>query len=110
MILQRELIILPQGMAFPVLGEQDAEQLRVVGEPDAREVEDFALVPVGGGPDRRDRRNLRQLARLIVLPARQDQLDREAVALREALKVIDDLRVRLEARLRDLLRVELEVV
>ncbi len=44
-------VVLAQGMALPVVGHHDAGEARVAGEVDAEEVEDFALVEVGGGPD-----------------------------------------------------------
>ena len=44
-------IVLAQRMAFPVLGHHDAAQVGVTVEVNAEEVEDLALVEVGGGPD-----------------------------------------------------------
>ena len=44
-------IVLAQRVAVPVVGHHDAGEARVAGEVDAEEVEDFALVEVGGGPD-----------------------------------------------------------
>src|SRR5947209_8687534 len=71
-VFQREFIILAQRVSDPILREQDAAQVRVAVEPDAGQVVHFALMPVGGPPERRDRRDLRQLARLVVLPAWQN--------------------------------------
>ena len=110
MILQRELVIIPQRMPFPVVGEQDTRQLRMTGEAHAGEIVNLTLVPIRGGPDRRDRGNFRQFARLVVLPARQDQLDHEAMAMREALQMIDNLEVRLEPGFGRLLGIGLEVI
>src|SRR4051812_28096153 len=77
-ILQRELVILAQRVPHPVLGQQNAAQVGVAGEPDAGQVVDLALVPVGTGPERHDRRHLGQFAGLVALPARQQHLDDEA--------------------------------
>ena len=44
-------VILAQRMAFPGRRHHDAAQIRVAVEHDAEHVPDFALVPVGVGPD-----------------------------------------------------------
>src|ERR1043166_1339415 len=85
MILQRELVILPQRIALPVVGEQDARQLGMAVEPYAGQVVDLALMPLGGAPDRRDRRNLWQRSRLAVLPSWQAHLHHEPQDVRLAL-------------------------
>src|SRR5437588_2945351 len=61
-ILERELVILAERVPFPIVGKQDARQVRVAGEPDAGEIVNLALVPLGAAPDRRDRRHLGQRA------------------------------------------------
>src|SRR5262245_17968415 len=86
-VLQRELVVLAQRVPHPVLGQENAAQVGVAGEPDAGQVVNLVLVPVGGPPDARHRRHLRQLARLVVLPARQQHLEDEAVPVRETLQV-----------------------
>ena len=48
------------------------------------EIVHFALVPIGGAPNPADRRDLRQLAGNVVLPARQDHLEHERHAVRHA--------------------------
>ncbi len=45
-------VVLAQGMSLPVFGHQDAAQVGVSFEANAKEVEDFALVVVGARPDR----------------------------------------------------------
>src|SRR5258708_36780495 len=60
--LAADRIILAQRVAFPVVLEQDANEVRVAVESDAHEVELLALVPVGGRPDGDDTRH--RLARL----------------------------------------------
>ena len=110
MILQRHLVVLAERMADPILGAQDPSRIRMIGEPHAAQVVDLALVPVGRAVQPRQRRCLRQLALLIVLPARQDELDHEAMAVGEALEVVDDLDVRLVPGLGGLLGVRLEVI
>src|SRR5947209_2387738 len=75
MVLQRELVILPQRVADPIFGEQDAVQVRMADEQNAAQVVNLALVPVRGFPERCDRGHLRELPRLAVLPARQHQLE-----------------------------------
>src|SRR5580698_7927578 len=47
-------VVLAEWMAFPVVGHHDAGQAWVAAEVNAEEVEDFALVEVGRGPDRGD--------------------------------------------------------
>src|SRR5713226_9232458 len=103
MILQRILVILAQRITDPVLGQQDAPQIGMVGEPHAAQVVDLTLVPLGSSPYPGYRRQLRQIALLVVLPAGQVHLEHEAVAMREAVQMIDDLQVRLEAGLGRLL-------
>src|SRR5262245_52457001 len=61
-VFQRKFVVFSQRMADPVLGEQDARQVGVAGEPDAGQVIDLAFVPVSGAPQRRDGRHLGQLA------------------------------------------------
>src|SRR5437868_5035368 len=73
-VFERELIVFPQRVPDPIVCQQDARQLRVAGEPHAAQVVDLALVPVGRAPQPRHRRHLRQLTRLVALPARQQQL------------------------------------
>src|SRR5579864_2924320 len=51
MILQRELVILAQRVALPVFVEKNAREVGMAREPDAAEVVDLALMPVGTGPD-----------------------------------------------------------
>src|SRR5438105_864927 len=109
-IFQRELVILAQRVAEPVLGEQDAAQVGVAAKPDAAEIVDLALVPVGRLPRGSDRGNLRQLARPVVLPARQRNLEREPMLVRETLKVVDHLDMRLKAGLGRFLRIRLQVI
>src|SRR4029453_13472598 len=53
--------VLAQRPALPVLGEQDAREVRMAGEADAVEVVGLALVPVGGGPHAADGRHARVL-------------------------------------------------
>ena len=46
-----EGVLLAQRVPLPVVRHQDAAQVGVAAEADAVHVEDFALVPVGGGED-----------------------------------------------------------
>src|SRR5438309_237805 len=103
MILQRKFIIFSQRMADPVFGEKDTPQVGMAGEPDAAQVVDFALVPIGRPPDMRHGRHFGQFARLVILPARQDYFERKTVAISKALEVVYDFDMRLEAGLRHLL-------
>src|SRR5262245_16558251 len=59
-ILQRELVVLAERVALPVLREQNPRQVRVAGEPDAAQVVGLALVPVGRLPQARHGRHLGQ--------------------------------------------------
>ena len=49
-IFQRHFVILAQRMADPILGAEDAPQVGMAGEVDARQVVHLALVPVGRAP------------------------------------------------------------
>ena len=48
-------IILAERMSFPFVRHQDAAQVGMALEANAEQIETLALVPVGRGPDRRDR-------------------------------------------------------
>src|SRR6516162_2465445 len=50
-VLPKNVVILAQWMALPLLGKQNALQVGVTGKSDTEHVEDFALQPVGGGPE-----------------------------------------------------------
>src|SRR5919197_1286830 len=50
-------IVLPQRVPLPVVVHDDPAQVRVTLERDSHQVERFALVPVGGRPDRNDGRH-----------------------------------------------------
>src|SRR5262249_5732836 len=106
----RELVILSQWVALPIFIEQNSREIGMAGEPDAAQVVDLALVPVGAGPKAGEGRHFGKLARLIVLPARQHDLQCEAVAVREAGKMIHDFHVRLEAGLGRLLGIGFKIV
>src|SRR5262245_425397 len=82
----------------------------MAGEPDAGQVVDLALMPVGGAPDAGHRRYLGKLAGPVVLPARKHKLKDETVAFTEAGEVVDNFHVRLEAGLGGFLGVGLEVI
>src|SRR4030066_31131 len=45
-------LVLPQRMSHPVVGHQNPAQIRMAGEGDSEKVEEFPLVPVGGGKHR----------------------------------------------------------
>src|SRR6266852_3250740 len=49
--LRAERLGAPQRVAAPIVGEHDAAQIGVALKVDAKEVEQFALVPVGAGDD-----------------------------------------------------------
>src|SRR5689334_7755010 len=66
-VFQGELVVLAQRVAHPVFRQEDAAQVRVAGEPDAGQVVNLALVPVGRSPEGGDRRHLGQLARLVAI-------------------------------------------
>src|ERR1039458_6361518 len=51
LVLLDDRVILPQGVALPILGHEDAAQVRVPRELDAEHVEHLALQPVGGQVD-----------------------------------------------------------
>src|SRR5258705_13524832 len=51
--------VLAQRPAHPVLGQQDAGEVGMAGELDAKEIEGFALVPVRSGPHAGHRRDAR---------------------------------------------------
>ena len=86
-----ERIVLAERMSLPVLGHEDADEVRVALEADPHHVEGLALEPVGGRPDGEDARD--RLA--VVEPhldtqrapvrrhAQQVVRDREALRLRQ---------------------------
>ena len=40
------VVVLAEGVAFPVFRQQDTAQIRMAGKPDAKEVKRFAFMPV----------------------------------------------------------------
>jgi hypothetical protein len=85
-------------------------QIWMPREVDPDQVVRFAFVPVGDGPDPRDRRNFRNLAGLAPLPARQFHFDDQIMAMRITVKVVDHFDVRFVAEFRSLFRVRLEII
>ena len=81
MVLARELIVLAQRIAFPVVRAEDPAEVRMAGEIDPDQVVRLALVPIRRRPKIGDARD----ARLIT---RREHLDREAVAMIEAPQVV----------------------
>ena len=76
-------------MAFPIVRHQDAEQVGMIAEADAEQIEDFALVPVGAAPDAGDRIDLG-------IGARQRGTSRAGARLRSMrVQVVDDFEARL---------------
>ena len=55
-------MLLAQRVPLPVVGHEDAPQIRMTLEIDAEHVEDLALVPVGRGPNVGQRRRRRHLS------------------------------------------------
>src|SRR5262245_1112892 len=109
-VLQREFVVLPQGVPLPVLREEDSSQVRVAREHHAAQVKRLPLVPVGRGPDAAHGRYLGKLTCNAILPPGQDQLHDEPVLVREAREVVDNFEMWLKPGLGDLLRVGLQVV
>src|SRR5262245_37828604 len=44
-------MLLAQGMPLPRAGHQNSLQVWMIVKPDSKHVPDFALIPIGGGPD-----------------------------------------------------------
>ncbi len=61
-VFQRHFVVFAERVADPVFGAEDAAEVRVADEVHAEEVEDLALVPVGGAPDVADGGHFGQLA------------------------------------------------
>src|SRR5207248_663618 len=97
-------------VAFPIFGAEDAAEIGVAYEFYPGQVEYFALVPVGRAPDASDARDFGQLARGIVLPARQHDLEHQRVLFGHARQMIDNFQVRLKTGLGGFFRVWLEVI
>src|SRR2546428_5032031 len=76
--------VLAQRMPRPVLRHEDAAEVGVALEDDAEEVEDLALLPVGVAPQAGERGDDRIVARRV-------DLEREEVAVRVRVEVVDDL-------------------
>jgi hypothetical protein len=55
-------VVLAEGVALPVFGEEKAAQVGVAYEVHAHQIVGFALVPVGGAPDSADGRHFGQFA------------------------------------------------
>src|SRR5579872_5097016 len=58
-VLLQNAVILAQGKSFPAIGQKDAFHVGMPLELDAEHVVNFALQPVGGGPDGQDRKSTR---------------------------------------------------
>src|SRR5436309_9019131 len=76
--------VLAQRVSRPVLRHEDAAEVGVALEDDAEEVEDLALLPVGVAPQAGHRGDDRIVARRV-------DLEREEVAVRVRVEVVDDL-------------------
>src|SRR5271163_1982575 len=75
-------------MAFPMVGQHDAAKVRMVIDVDAEQIEDFALIPVGGAPyggDGIDRRS----------GTADPNFQAHAVVAGKGVQVIDDFEARL---------------
>src|SRR5919107_532662 len=86
---QRE--VLAERVPLPVVGQEDAAQVRVTVEDDAEHVERLALVPVGRAPDGNDGRDVRVL--LV-----QENFQAQAVEALRREEVVVDLEARLLLR------------
>src|SRR5580658_746079 len=51
-VLLQNAVVFAQGMTLPTIGQQNPLHVRMPVELDAEHVEDFALQPIGGRPDR----------------------------------------------------------
>src|SRR5215213_7665578 len=89
-IFERHLIIFAERMADPIFRTQDSPRIGMSDKVDARQVEGFALVPIGGAPDAANGWELRQLPGYVVLPTRQHDFQHQAVFVRNAEDVIHD--------------------
>src|SRR5882724_1399599 len=78
-----EGVFLPERVALPVIGKQDARQVGMAGEADAEEIERLALVPVCRRPDRADGRN--------AFAVGHAHLEAYPVAMRYGIDVVVDL-------------------
>src|SRR3989442_15810361 len=76
--------VLAQRMPRPVLRHEDAAEVGVALEDDAEEVEALALLPVGVAPQPGNRGDDRIVTRRV-------DLEREEVAVRVGVEVVDDL-------------------
>src|SRR6186997_3006592 len=61
-IFERHFVIFSQGIPYPILGAEDSPHVRMAGEHHARQVINFALVPIGGPPNAAHRGHLGQFA------------------------------------------------
>src|SRR5678810_1002488 len=50
-VLLNNAVVLAKRMSLPAIGQKDALHVRMARELDSEHVEDFALEPIGGGPD-----------------------------------------------------------
>src|SRR5512143_2506444 len=55
LVLQLDVVVFAQGMATPVVRQQNASQVGMAGELDAEHIEDLPFEPVSGHPDAGDR-------------------------------------------------------
>src|ERR1035438_1281210 len=80
-------VILAQRMPFPIVRQHDAAQVGMVEEADAKEVEHFALVPVGAAPDSGDGIDYG-------IRTSEAALETQALVTLDAVQVIDDFETR----------------
>ena len=76
-----------QRVVAEALLRQQRAQVRVAVEDDAEHLVRLALVPVGGGPEVADRRDVRVVVRAA-------HLHRQRVPVREGVQVVDGLQLR----------------
>src|SRR5947207_11244506 len=82
-VLAREDVVLAQWIADPIVGAENAPQVRVAIEDDAEHVVSLALVPVGGAPQIGDAGDVR-------IVARTKNFDGKFVLEIEAPQIVDD--------------------
>src|SRR6202007_2470081 len=77
-VLPENVVILAERMALPLVGKQDALQIRVAGKNDAEHIENFALEPISRWP------NLGQACG--ALTVRDGNFQAQAPVMRERIK------------------------
>lgn len=109
-ILQRELVVFPQGMSHPVFRTEDAPQIGVIQKLDSHQIVSFPFMPIRNGPHVRNGGDAGEFSRNVIFPAGQFDFDGDAVPVRETCEVVDHFHVRIVAKFCRFLRIGFAII